>query len=615
MGEGYNPFYPRVYWRFRGKYSSIFRMSPHEPIEATEKLFARTTSRVYRDWIRYGSYALIAALFVFLMGTHALDRFEDLVRDSFLKRVHWGTVHPGITLIEISETDLEEVGPWPWPRSYFAIIARLLADWKAAAVVFDLDLFEPTDPKNDQDLAQSLGRGGTSFYLPVDLRPQKEKKFWIHGMPVVLEDAEGKKAWAHVIPIFEKQARAIGHNCLAPDKDGTLRRFDFSITEEGESHEFLPLRVAFDQMQRPFPSPEEWALVADPQGKVLIPWSGTWDQEFTRYHYADLIHSFYAIQKELRPVIDPKEIAGKICLVGPTAPGATELKVTPLDIAYAKIGVYAQVLNAALTGNWVRPIPFLGNMICLLGSGCLAVFLFVALSGAWSLAAGLLLVLGWIGFCFAVFAKWHLSFYVIYPALLMLTLFIFSAIYIQATTMRERSQLFHLATRDGLTELYVIRHFRMIMNQVVREASVRKQSLSIILFDIDNFKNINDTYGHPAGDMVLKKTAALILAFIRKRRPFSEIDFAARYGGEEFIVMLRKAGLREAAEGAAERIRKKIEEAKFEWEGTRIPVTVSLGVATRHTAENIPDPMVHRADAALYKAKKSGKNRVCTEND
>jgi len=372
--------------------------------------------------------------------------------------------------------------------------------------------------------------------------------------------------------------------------------------------------VAFDQMKKPIPLSQEWGALEDPQGKVLIPWSEAWDQGFTRYSYSDLIHSFYAVQKGTRPVIDPGQIAGKICLVGPTTSAAAELKVTPLSIAYPKIGAFAQVLNAALTGNWVYPVSFLGNLLCLLGIGCLATVLFILLSGTWSLVAGLLLVVGWFTFCFVVFAQWHLWFYTVYPALLMLCLFIFSAIYVQANAMREKSHLFHLATRDGLTELYVIRHFRLIMNQIVREVNVRKQSLSVILFDIDDFKKINDTYGHPAGDMVLKKTASVVLAFIRKRRPFREIDFAARYGGEEFIIMLRRAGLKETAGIVAERIRKKIEETKFEWEGKPIRVTVSLGVAVLHPGENVPDPMVHRADAALYKAKKAGKNCVCTED-
>ncbi|MFA5159350.1 MAG: diguanylate cyclase [Candidatus Omnitrophota bacterium] len=590
-------------------------MTSHEPIEATEKLFTRTRSRDYRDWFRFGAYFLIIGVFAILLGMHKLDRFEDFVLDSFLKHITWGQIRPDIVLIEISETALEEIGPWPWPRSYHAIMMRLLSEWQAAAVILDLDLSEPTDPKNDQDLIRSLATGKTPFYLPVDLKPQKEKKFWIHGMPVVLDTGKGKRIWVHAMPEFEKKAQATGHSYLAPDADGTLRRFDPFITEGEESHPFLPIRVAFDQMKKPIPPPQEWKLIEDAQGKILIPWSQGWDYGLARYSYADLIHSFYAIQKKMRPVIDPGSIAGKICLVGPTAPAATELKVTPLSTAYARISVYAQVLNAALTWNWVRPVSFLGNILCLLGSGCLATVLFVMLSGTWSLVAGLLLVVGWFAFCLVVFVKWHLWFYVVYPVLLMLCLFIFSAVYVQTAAAREKSHLFHLATRDGLTELYVIRHFRLIMNQIVREASVRKQPLSVILLDIDNFKKINDTYGHPAGDMVLKRTAALILAFIRKRRPFREIDFAARYGGEEFIIVLRKAGLQEAAGGAAERIRKAVEETKFEWEGKQIPVTVSLGVAVRHLGENVPDPMVHRADAALYEAKGAGKNCVRTEGE
>ena len=589
-------------------------MTPHEPIEATEKLFTRIRSRDYQGWVRLGTYFLIIGVFAFLLGTHRLDRFEDLVRDSFLKHAAWGKAHPDIVLIEISETSLDEIGPWPWPRSYHAITARLLSEWKAAAIVFDLDLSEPTDPKDDADLAQALSKTGTSFYLPVDLKQQKEKKFWLHGMPVVLDQGGGKVYWSHAMPEFEKQVRATGHSFLTSDSDGVLRRFDPFIAEGKERRLFLPLRVAFDQMKKPIPLAEEWGSFEDHRGKVLIPWSEVWDRGFVRYNYADLIHSFYAIQKGMRPVMDPGKIAGKICLVGPTASGTSELKITPFSLTYPKIGVYAQVLNAALTGNWVRPVPFLGNMLCLLGIGGLTLVLFVLLPGAGSLVAGLLLALGWLAFCFVAFAKWHLGFYVVYPVLLMLCLFIFSAIYVQITATRERSRLFHLATRDGLTDLYVIRHFRLIMNQIVMESKNGKQPLSVILLDIDHFKKINDTYGHPAGDMVLKKVAQTLEAHIRRKRSFSQIDFAARYGGEEFIIMLRRADLKEAAEDVAERLREKIAALTCEWEGKPISVTASFGVAALHPGENIPDPMVRRADAALYRAKDNGRNRVCRED-
>ncbi len=289
------------------------------------------------------------------------------------------------------------------------------------------------------------------------------------------------------------------------------------------------------------------------------------------------------------------------------------MSTRPLDVSYPSLGVYAQVIHSVLTGNWIRPVPPWVNSLCLLGIGLLTSFFFLLLRRTPSLLAGLLLGLGWLFFCFVAFLKAQLWFSMVYPALLILCLFALSAVYVQITATSEKSQLFHLATRDGLTDLYVIRHFRLIMNQIVREANIRKEPLSVVLFDIDDFKKINDTYGHPAGDMVLKKIAVILRTYIRNRRPFREIDFAARYGGEEFIVMLRKASLRAASQVAAERLRKKVESEKFEWEGKMIPVTVSLGVASLHPGENIPDPMVHRADAALYEAKRAGKNCVFVE--
>ena len=131
--------------------------------------------------------------------------------------------------------------------------------------------------------------------------------------------------------------------------------------------------------------------------------------------------------------------------------------------------------------------------------------------------------------------------------------------------------------------------------------------------DIDHFKKINDTYGHPAGDMVLQKTALAIQATVRQKRVFKDVDFVARYGGEEFIILVRRCSLETTAKQVAERIRKAVEDTYYEWQGQEIVATVSLGVAVLAENENIPDAMVHRADKALYLAKQTGRNRVCTE--
>lgn len=588
-------------------------MKEKEPIETTETLFTRTRSRAYRDWARISIYLLVTVTFLLLCWTQKLDRLENIVLDGFIRKTAPHRGHPSIVLFKISQETLAEIGSWPWPRRYHAITARLLDEWKAAAVLFDFEFENKTLPEDDLDLAQTLSKIKTPLYLPLDLESKKERKFWIHGMPVVLDKDEGKASWTHSLPEIETKAKAIGHRKLVSDEDGILRRFEPFLSDGNETYPFVALPLAFDFLKKTVPPYEEWKHMADGKGRVIIPWTCRWDEGFVHYNYSNLIHSFYAIQKGMTPVIDPEEIAGKICLVGLVSEGDADFRTTPLDVSYPVLGVYANVINSILTGNWIRPMPLWVNCLCLLGIGLIVSTLFFILRSSLSLLTGLSLAFGWFLFCFLAFLKWHLWFYAVYPVLLIFCLFAFSAIYVQLTTTRERSDLFHLATRDGLTELYVIRHFRLIMNQIVREAGVRKQPLSVILLDVDHFKTINDTYGHPAGDMVLKNIAAILVKFIRKRRPFSQVDFAARYGGEEFIIMLRKAGLREAAERVAERIRKKVEEDRFEWEGKPLSVTVSLGVATLHLGENVPDPMVHRADAALYKAKEAGRNRVCTE--
>lgn len=589
-------------------------MDSHEPIETTEKLFSRIRSREYQQWIRLGIHLAIIGVFAFLLQTHRLDRFENIVLDAFIKQSKFQAVHPAIALIRISQEDLHEIGAWPWPRSYHAIMLRLLDTWRAAAVILDIDFSELTEPKEDQDFVQALEKIKTPVYLPLDLQPPREKKFWIHGMPVVLNPSGGAMVWTHPLPEIEKRVKATGHHHLAADPDGVLRRFDPFLKDGKSQHPFLALSAAYDFLKSNLPPSSDWTPFEDSQKKVMIPWLSPLAETFPQYHYADLIHSFYAIEKGQKPVIDPAKIAGRICIVGFTAENKAEFKTTPMDLSCPALNVIAQIANSALTGQWIRPAPFFLNLLCLLAIGLTASFLFLVLRSATSLLVGLLLGIGWFCFCFAAFDQMHFWFFSVYPFLLILCLFIFSAIYVQMAGAKEKTHLFHLATRDGLTGLYVIRHFRVIMNQVVREASVKKEPLSIMLLDVDDFKKINDTFGHPAGDMVLKKIAGIIFGYVRKKRAFRDIDFAARYGGEEFIVMFRNASLKEASLLAAERIRRMVEGEVFEWEGKRFPVTISAGVSTLHSGENVPDPMVHRADAALYQAKRTGKNRVCSES-
>ncbi len=171
------------------------------------------------------------------------------------------------------------------------------------------------------------------------------------------------------------------------------------------------------------------------------------------------------------------------------------------------------------------------------------------------------------------------------------------------------AQLQHLSRTDGLTGLLNRKSWEDELHHEYQRYQRHQHLSSMLMFDIDHFKNVNDNYGHPTGDEVIRQTAATLLQSIR------EIDMAGRYGGEEFAVILIDTG----AEGAlvvAERIRKKIKLLDVRYDGHCVNFTVSLGIAELTTAMTDPTTWIEHADKALYQAKHNGRNNsvIYTEN-
>ena len=155
---------------------------------------------------------------------------------------------------------------------------------------------------------------------------------------------------------------------------------------------------------------------------------------------------------------------------------------------------------------------------------------------------------------------------------------------------------------DGLTKAYNRAVFDDRIVKEIAKAKRENKTLFLVMIDIDHFKNINDTYGHQTGDMVLKILTQQIQKVIR------DIDFFARYGGEEFSLLLPDVSLERAKE-VAERVRKKIEKTKFIYKQEEVKVTISLGM-TQLKDDDDAKSLIGRADKALYEAKNSGRNRV-----
>lgn len=164
--------------------------------------------------------------------------------------------------------------------------------------------------------------------------------------------------------------------------------------------------------------------------------------------------------------------------------------------------------------------------------------------------------------------------------------------------------LTNAASMDKLTGLYNRKYISEVLEVEFKRAKALHSNISVVLFDIDNFKKINDTYGHDGGDYVLTALGAQV-----KASGLRERDLAGRYGGEEFIVVLTNSTSQQAAD-VAERIRKRIEQYEFLYDGKKIAVTVSLGVASIQKEFHLGADIYKEADKALYESKRSGKNKV-----
>ncbi len=164
-------------------------------------------------------------------------------------------------------------------------------------------------------------------------------------------------------------------------------------------------------------------------------------------------------------------------------------------------------------------------------------------------------------------------------------------------------EIYQLTIVDGLTQVYNKRYFLEFLEREMGRAHRYNRALSLIMFDIDHFKKINDVNGHLAGDYVLRELAQVVRQRIRKEECF------ARYGGEEFAIVMPEAGP-ENARRFAEKIRKMVEDHPFVFESKAIEVTISLGVADMTGDMTEPLQFIKLADANLYKAKKGGRNRV-----
>ncbi|HWL87646.1 MAG TPA: GGDEF domain-containing protein [Polyangiaceae bacterium] len=164
-------------------------------------------------------------------------------------------------------------------------------------------------------------------------------------------------------------------------------------------------------------------------------------------------------------------------------------------------------------------------------------------------------------------------------------------------------EIYRMTIIDGLTGAYLKRYLLEHLDKEIARARRHERELSLVMFDLDHFKNINDEHGHVSGDYVLKEVARIVRERLRPG------DWLARYGGEEFVVVLPETSI-DTARVLGEGLRSAMETNVFEFQSQRIPVSISCGVAVFATTDKTGLELIQRADERLYVAKRAGRNRV-----
>jgi diguanylate cyclase (GGDEF)-like protein len=311
---------------------------------------------------------------------------------------------------------------------------------------------------------------------------------------------------------------------------------------------------------------------------------------------------FYVVQGKVSADL----FKNKIALVGVTTPNI-DVFITPFNYDPPTGYLHATFISNIFQDNFLHIFPIGGLIVLLLLAGL--VWSLVVIRWYYREKVGL-----FIGVCilWEFFSLLMLQINYCLPVVIPITLLgITTGIVIWQDNLQlkaENQKLYHLANYDGLTQIPNRRQFDEYFQQEWKRMTREKSSISLILCDVDCFKQYNDTYGHQAGDSCLKKVAQAISKVIK--RPG---DFAARYGGEEFVVVLPNTSL-EGAMFVAEEIRSQVRILAIPHTNSIASeyVTVSLGVTSIIPVSDIPSALlIKTADEALYRAKKKGRNRVC----
>ena len=543
--------------------------------------------------------AVICASITLILSSHGILKRAELSSLDFYFQLR-GPIQfsPHINIIEITDSDLAKIGRWPWPRSWHAAISKALTNLGAKSIYFDIIFSEPSTNEDDALFEEAI-KSNKNVYLP----------FVFQNNIIAKENI--------TLPInrFLYFAKGTGAVNIYPDIDGILRKIPIVFEDkQGQIYPNAALKIAMDYEKLSIKGKTNRGIIlSNGKNKLNVPlsenntmtinWAGKWEKTFKHYGFLEILAGYQDILEKKKTKINPDDFKNSICIIGLTATGLYDIKPTPLQPEYPGIGIIANAINNILKRNYLFNVPVWINLLLVCLLSLIPAFLIFGEKPLREETNVLLIGLLYFLLNFLFFQNHvHIELFSPLFGLALSSLSIETYNFVRISI--ERQSFFKMSVTDGLTGLYNIRYFKILLETELSIARVDpEKKFAIIMSDVDHFKDFNDTYGHQVGDLVLKEVATTIKNSVRSS------DIVARYGGEEIIVLLRGSSSIEDAGNLAEKMRKNIENTSVKENNNNHKVTVSLGVSFIKPGDTV-DSLIKRADDGLYKSKTLGRNRV-----
>jgi len=524
---------------------------------------------------------------------------------------------------------IERYGEWPISRAVYGDLIHYVQKYNPKVLAFDLMFVKSfkNDINADKYLASSIAKYDNVFtsinFDSYDETVRKPPvlpdgmKVNVQGGDVILNNLNFINCRAIISDILNSTSN-VGVINLVRQEDGIARKVPVFVGYQNEFYPHLALIVTqkyLGSSQRDFlvNRYNEVILVTnrfiplDYDGGVILNWYGQTKRPGTEGTYEHI--PFYKVIEAMNNPQKYHEFAkksfeNKIVYVGTTATSLHDIKSVPVDRLYPGVELHATYVNNIIDNNFIKRTPPEADILVSLGLIALIAYVVLRTNAAIiSSSMSVLIVILYLILTTVLMHYSNLWCGWIAPVLCAIGAFIISYIIKYIMKSRDFEQTYKLATTDGLTDLYNHRYFQEQMIVNMNNSNRYNGKFSIVLMDIDHFKKFNDTYGHQAGDAVLRQVAQILKKSVRSS------DIVCRYGGEEMVIILTNTQKPEAIT-TAEKICKAVAAKPFKLGDKEVSVTISIGVATYpDNAPNVAD-MIEYADKCLYKAKEGGRNRV-----